>query len=251
MKVAGPRGPPIRPSIRRIAAFASLATAIAASGGPALAQAYQCRAPADLPAARAVTPDGPVRRPATTAYTLALSWSPEFCRARARDPAHRLQCSGSAGRFGFVVHGLWPEGARQAPQWCRRVPPPSASVVRGQLCRTPSVALLSHEWARHGSCMARDAAGYFKVGNILFDAMRFPAMERLSRDPALTAGALRQALSEANPGRPANSFGLLTSRTGWLREMRVCLNRRFRPARCPARQYGPRDAAVLKIWRGL
>ncbi len=115
----------------------------------------------------------------------------------------------------------------------------------------PSVDLIGHEWAKHGSCMARDAAGYYKVSSILFDSMRYPAMEALSRDPALTAGALRQALAEANPGRPANSFGLLASRTGWLREVRVCLDRRFRPARCPARQYGLRDGARLKIWRGL
>ena len=217
--------------------------------GIAQAQAYQCRVPTDLPAARGET--GAPQRVVTTAYTLALSWSPEFCRSRARDPAHRLQCSGRTGRFGFIVHGLWPEGARAAPQWCRKVPPPSASVVSGQMCRMPSVDLIGHEWAKHGSCMARDAAGYYKVSGILFDSMRYPAMEALSRDPALTAGALRQALAEANPGRPAGSFGLLTNRTGWLREVRVCLDRRFRPTRCPARQYGPRDGARLKIWRGL
>ena len=237
-----------RPVIRTVVFGALLLTP-----GIAQAQAYQCRVPTNLPAARGET--GAPQRVATTAYTLALSWSPEFCRSRARDPAHRLQCSGpntgGAGRFGFIVHGLWPEGARAAPQWCRKVPPPSASVVRGQMCRMPSVDLIGHEWAKHGSCMARDAAGYYKVSSILFDSVRYPAMEALSRDPALTAGALRQALAEANPGRPANSFGLLTSRTGWLREVRVCLDRRFRATRCPARQYGPRDASALKIWRGL
>ena len=215
------------------------------------AQAYQCRMPASLPAARLESPDGPARRAPVTGYTLALSWSPEFCRGRERDPAHRLQCSGAAGRFGFVVHGLWPESARNAPLWCRKVPLPALPVMRKQLCRTPSVQLLAHEWAKHGSCMARDAAGYFRVSNILADAMRYPAMERLSRDRALTAGAFRRALAEANPGRPPASFGLLVSRTGWLREVRVCLDRRFRAARCKAQQAGPRDTTVLKIWRGL
>ena len=207
-----------------------------------------------MPQSRPANP-GPALRTATTAYTLALSWSPEFCRTRVRDPQHRLQCSGpqggGAGRFGFIVHGLWPEGASKPPQWCRKVAAPSPAVTRAQLCRTPSVDLIAHEWAKHGSCMARDAEGYYRVSSILFDAMRFPAMERLSRDPALTAGKLRAALAQANPGRPANSFGLLTSRTGWLREVRVCLDRRFRPARCPAKQFGPRDAAAVKIWRGL
>ena len=77
------------------------------------------------------------------------------------------------------------------------------------------------------------------------------AASRGRRDRALTAGAFRQALAEANPARPPASFGLLVSRTGWLREIRVCLDRRFRPARCKAQQAGPRDAAGLKIWRGL
>ena len=238
------------PALSTSAAWLALAAALLCPAA-ASAQAYQCRIPGNLPAARPVSPDSPAQRTAITGYSLALSWSPEFCRGRERNPQDRLQCSGAAGRFGFVVHGLWPEGAGRSPQWCRAVPPPSPAVVRGQLCRTPAVQLLSHEWAKHGSCMARDAAGYFRVSSILADAMRYPAMETLSRDPALTAGKLREALAAANPGRAANTFGLLVNERGWLREVRVCLDRRFRPARCPARQAGPRDATGLKIWRGL
>lgn len=238
-----------RPSIRVVA---RLALAVAVLGpAPAWSQAYQCRMPADLPVARAELPNGPARRVPVTGYTLALSWSPEFCRGRERNPRDRLQCSGAAGRFGFVVHGLWPEGAARSPQWCRAVPPPSPVVIRGQLCRTPAVQLLAHEWLKHGSCMARDAAGYFRVSNILADSLRYPAMEALSRDRALTAGKLRAALAVANPGRPAASFGLLVNQRGWLREVRLCLDRRFRATRCRAGQAGPRDAATLKIWRGL
>ena len=238
----------LRLSTKVTAAFALAATALP---GVAAAQAYQCQLPATLPAARVVRPDAPAQRPPIAGYSLALSWSPEFCRGRERSPQDRLQCSGAAGRFGFVVHGLWPEGAGNSPQWCRAVPPPSPAVVRGQLCRTPVVQLLAHEWAKHGSCMAHDAAGYFRVSNILSDLLRYPAMATLSRDPAMTAGKLREALAAANPGRAANSFGLLLNERGWLREIRACLDRRFRSTRCPARQYGPRDATGLKIWRGL
>ena len=184
-------------------------------------------------------------------YTLALSWSPEFCRGRERDTAHRLQCSGAMGRFGFVVHGLWPEGRAGYPQYCRRVPAPPPAVVRAQLCRTPTVEVIGHEWAKHGSCMARDAAGYFRVSNILAEAMRYPAMESLSRDEGLSAGKLRAALAAANPGRAPDSFGVRLNERGWLREVLVCLDRRFRPRRCPAAQAGVRDAAGVKIWRGL
>ena len=239
-------------AIRRLSTSAAwLLFAALLSPATASAQAYQCRVPADLPAVRASTPDGPAVRTPITGYSLALSWSPEFCRGKERDPAQHLQCAGAAGRFGFIVHGLWPEGAARSPQWCRAVPPPTPTTVSGQVCRTPSAYLIAHEWAKHGSCMARDAAGYYRVSNILADAMRYPAMERLSRDPALTAGALRKALAEANPGRPPKSFGLLLNERGWLREIRVCLDRRFRAARCKAQQAGPRDTAALKIWRGL
>jgi len=239
-----------RPRSSKAAALAAGALALAAAG-TAHAQAYQCRAPAAVPRASPVTPDGPVQRVPVTGYTLALSWAPEFCRTRAADAEHRLECSGAMGRFGFVLHGLWPEGAGRPPQWCRRVPPPSPALVRQQLCRTPSVELIGHEWAKHGSCMVREAGTYFKIANILADSIRYPAMERLSRQPVATAGALRQALAEANRGRSANSFGLRLSRAGWLQEVLVCMDRKFLPRRCPAPQIGPRDAATIKIWRGL
>lgn len=196
-------------------------------------------------------PDGPARRLPATDYVLALSWSPEFCRGRERDPAQRLQCSGAMGRFGFIVHGLWPQRERSGPQWCARVPPPAPALIRRQLCRTPAPELIGRAWAKHGSCMARRAESYFEISNILADSIRYPEMERLARDRSLTAGALRRAFAAANPGRPAGSFGLLTSRSGWLREVQVCLDRRFRPTPCRARWFGPADEAPLRIWRGL
>lgn len=231
------------------AALAAAALALAAEG--AHAQAYQCRPPAGVPRLVPERPDAARLQMPIAGYTLALSWAPEFCRTRAGDPAHGLECSGAMGRFGFVLHGLWPQGARASPQWCRRVPPPAPALVRQQLCRTPSVALIGREWAKHGSCMAREPATYFKIADILFDSVRYPAMERLSRQPAVTAGALRQALAEVNRGRPAESFGLRLSRSGWLQEVVVCMDRKFLPRRCPAWQTGPRDAAPIRIWRGL
>lgn len=75
---------------------------------PALAQAYQCRMPARISMPPAPEPGQTVRMPIAR-YTLAASWSPDHCKMRGdTDP---LQCSGKAGRFGFVLHGLWPEGA--------------------------------------------------------------------------------------------------------------------------------------------
>ena len=43
---------------------------------------------------RALTPLGHSDARRMAEELVALSWSPEFCRTRARDPAHAVQCSG-------------------------------------------------------------------------------------------------------------------------------------------------------------
>ena len=62
---------------------------------------------------------------------------------------------------------------------------------------------------------------------------------------------LRQAFVALNPGWRAESVGLRVSNGGWLREMQLCYGKDFRPARCEARMFGPKNDAPLKIWRGL
>ena len=221
--------------------------------GTAHAQAYQCRAPQGPLAIPDIAPDGPERRMAISGYTLALSWSPEFCRQRSTQGAHRQQCSGAGGRFGFVVHGLWPEGAAgRWPQWCAARRKLSANTARAHLCMMPSTRLMAHEWAKHGSCMVRTPESYLKVTAILWNSLHLPDLDRLSRQDGLTAGTIRQAFAEAN-GRhwtPA-MVGIDTSRNGWLEELRLCYGRDFMPKACERRRIGPPDAAPLNIWRGL
>ncbi len=218
--------------------------------GPVFAQAYQCSAPQRIGPVQPVTPDGPARQVPISGYTLALSWSPEFCRGnRARGD---MQCNGMNGRFGFVLHGLWPESrSGPPPQWCALTPRPSPDLLRRNLCMTPAPWLLEHEWAKHGSCMVRTPDAYFRTAGILWQSLRLPDADRLSRQNALNAGDLRTAFVMANPDWRADQVGLVLGRGGWLREMHLCYSRRFMPASCDRRSFGAPDAAQLKIWRGL
>ena len=218
---------------------------------PALAQAYQCAAPERIDPPRGIQQDGPTRRSVIGGYTLAASWSPEFCK-RAHGASGDYQCDGSIGRFGFVLHGLWPESrSGPFPQWCSLTPRPSVAVLRENLCMTPSPRLLEHEWAKHGSCMTRTPQAYFRTARILWQSVRWPDADRLSRKQGLTARDLREAFVLANPDWRADQIGVQLSRGGWLQEVRLCYGRNFMPARCPRGQMGVTDSTALKIWRGL
>lgn len=226
-----------------------LAAAMIALPAPALAQAYQCTVPKLVPPLPHVEPDGPSTKAPITAYTLAISWAPEYCR-NDHDP-QSVECSGRAGRFGFIVHGLWPEGDGSAPQWCATKAMPTPDTVRRNLCMSPSLYLLAHEWAKHGSCMARSPDAYFSMAHKLWDKLKWPDADALSRKPGLTVGDLREAVALANPGLRRESIGVLISDKGWLRELRLCYTRSFKLQACKRRQYGPDDVSALKIWRGI
>lgn len=185
-----------------------------------------------------------------TGYLLALSWSPEFCRTRADDERYRLQCGGEMARFGFILHGLWPDApGRRDPRWCRPVPLPRPQAIRDNLCSTPSADLLAHEWAKHGSCAFASADRYFRAGAVMFNALRFPDMTALSRRRP-TAADIRRAFAEENRGLPVDAVAILANRRQWLQEVRICLGRDFRPRACPREDRGADDPVPVRIWRG-
>lgn len=215
------------------------------------AQAYQCRAP-QVRSAPQISADGPRREMPVTGYTLALSWSPAFCRTRLSSRAHRAQCSGDNGYFGLVVHGLWPQGARGSwPQWCPTRGALTPAQIREHMCMMPSERLIARQWAKHGSCMVKRPETYLGVTRVLWESLRIPDYDRISREDGLTAGRIRQAFADGNRGWDASQVGVKLNRDGWLTEIRLCYSRRFRPTRCDAQTYGARDGQEAKIWRGL
>ena len=234
--------------LRRISVWISLWLSI--GPGVALAQATQCRLPPRLEVPDARQPgDEPTRLVAVAGYTLALSWSPQYCRSHPDDG----QCDVSNGRFGFILHGLWPEGAGASyPQWCARspalIPEP---VARAQFCTQPSPRLMAHEWAKHGTCATRNPGDYFAASRKLFASIRFPDMNALSRR-RIDVGGFKRLMSAANPRIMPSAITVSTDRRGdWLREVHICLTKAMLPEPCRrSRSGGAPDGAALRIWRG-
>ena len=230
--------------MRNVAALAACLLGLAPAA--AWAQAQSCQVPAELPRPRPVLPRADEVRAnvAVTGYTLALSWSPQYCRGRNDD----TQCSGRVGRFGFILHGLWPEGSgRQWPQYCRPAQLLPPAVVRDNLCVTPSAQLMQHEWAKHGTCMTGEADAYFRSARALYQQLTWPDMARLARSGRTHAGALVTAFTRSNPGLKPEMVRVRTGRGGWLTEVWICLDRRLAWTRCPAGKGGVPGTAPLRI----
>jgi ribonuclease T2 len=228
-----------------------IATLLAAAPGVAQAQAYQCAIPANLARPRPDLPSRsePKRVLPIGGYTLAVTWAPQYCHDNARNASARLEC-GSGNRFGFTLHGLWPDGVgKEWPQYCAATGILPRQVVRKHLCATPSVQLLQHEWAKHGTCMPTTPAAYFARSTGLYAKLRYPDMDALSR-AVVTVGGFTAAMAKANPGLPANAIRVTANRQGWLDELWICLDKRFAYERCRAGSGGLPAAAALKIWRG-
>lgn len=217
----------------------------------AQAQALQCRVPASLPRPHPdlASASQPRRLRPIGGYTLALTWTPEFCHKHARDPSATFQCGGG-NRFGFTLHGLWPDGVgKEWPQYCTATALlPPAVIARG-VCATPSPQLLQHEWAKHGTCTGLTPDAYFARSIGLYGKLRYPDMAALSRRP-LSAGTLAQAFAAENPGVPANAVRVTANGKGWLDELWLCLDKSFAYTRCPAGSGGLAANASLKVWRG-
>ena len=180
------------------------------------AQSLSCSVPDRIAVPRLEQPKRgePVRKPAITGYLLAMSWSPQHCAdvRNPKDARDRFQCSGANGRFGWVLHGLWPETDNPGyPQWCRPAKIVPQPVLRQHMCVTPSAQLLQHEWAKHGTCMSPNPAAYFRSAELLFRAVRFPDMKALAAR-SQTAASIRRAFAAVNPGVSAPMIAVSVDR---------------------------------------
>ncbi|NNE23999.1 MAG: ribonuclease T2 [Rhizobiales bacterium] len=168
-------------------------------------------------------------------YTLALSWSPTFCRSPAgqRNPS---QCS-AGRRFAFVVHGLWPQFTRGWPSFCRT---PERWVddrqIRDMFDIMPSKGLIIHQWKKHGSCSGLSQDGYFTLTRELFAKIRVPARYLSPTDPVeISPRQLVTDFLKTNRELRADMISVQCGNsraTANLRELRICFNRKGELAAC-------------------
>ncbi|MBZ9648705.1 ribonuclease T [Sphingobium sp. 3R8] len=220
-----------------------------ATPGIALAQANQCRLPDVIarPRIEGPTAEDPKRVLPIGYYTLAVSWTPQYCKTSRGGARDAFQCQ-SDNSFAFTLHGLWPDGyGEQWPQYCKAAGILPRKVIRDHLCATPSVQLIQHEWVKHGTCMPTNPTAFFALSRKLYHALRYPDMAELAQRPTLSARAFAEAFAARNKGMVADGIRLNVTRDGSLSEVWICMDRKYRYISCPPQQGGVRDRAQLRI----
>jgi ribonuclease T2 len=163
-------------------------------------------------------------------YVLALSWSPQFC-AGPNGASEPGQCSGGR-RFGFVVHGLWPQYERGYPENCAPAPPLDKSLVQHMLPLMPSPQLIAHEWRAHGTCSGLNAPAYFGQVEKARGVVAIPKdFETPAKQVMIMTSAVKTEFERANPSMPADAFRIACSGR-YLSEVRVCLTKDLRGRAC-------------------
>jgi ribonuclease T2 len=178
-------------------------------------------------------------------YVLSLSWSPDYCASPAGQK-DRFQCAGPR-RFGFVVHGLWPQFERGWPENCAVNPLNlPAQLKRDVLEIMPSERLMNHEWRKHGTCSGLTPQQYFESILTTWANVRIPdELKNLTRDHVEFAPAdIERQFVAANPGLKANMLAVdCTGR--FLREVQVCLDKKLKFRACSAQV--ERGCSMAKI----
>lgn len=166
-------------------------------------------------------------------YVFSLSWSPAFC-ASSEGSGNRQQC-GSDRRYGFVVHGLWPQNENGYPEFCTSGEPDRVpdAIGRAMFDIMPSMGLIGHQWRKHGSCSGLSQKDYFSATRAAFEAVRLPEKIASGAQGApLSADAIETAFTDANPGM--SKRGISISCDGKrLEEVRICLNKDMTFRDCP------------------
>jgi ribonuclease T2 len=165
-------------------------------------------------------------------YVLSLSWSPAFCLG---NPG-AAECGGPR-RFGFIVHGLWPQNEKGWPENCNVQQQVPDSVVSGISDLMPARGLVYHEWSAHGTCSGLNPTDYFALVRRAYNSVAIPAEFSDVRQPVeLPPAAIAKAFLRANPRLAPDTIVVTCSGQGSprLREVHICFDLTLNPRACSA-----------------
>ncbi len=194
----------------------------------------QCLIPGRVPSTRPTRIDYKNEDIAVDFYGLSLSWSPQFCNSPAgQSRNNRWQCD--ENRFGFVVHGLWPQSAKarrsdEHPRNCKVPEILPAATIKPHLCTMPGAQLIQDEWVKHGSCAWPNAAAYLDQTEALYKNLVLPDLQ----GGMTTAGAIRKVLLGANKskGLKAEHTHVRVISGNRFSEFMICYDKQFRFTAC-------------------
>jgi ribonuclease T2 len=175
-------------------------------------------------------------------YLLNLSWAPEFC-ATHESTRSSSECD-PARRFGFIVHGLWPENNDGSyPQDCAPAQPVAQATVQQMLAIMPARGLIQHEWAAHGTCTGLSAAEYFSAIRKAYSEVQVPQEFRaLAKEESLSPSEIEANFAAVNHA-PRDAFRISCSR-GELVAVEVCLTKDLQYRSCGP---GVRDCRAPQV----
>jgi len=164
-------------------------------------------------------------------YVMSLSWSPQHCATGTSSRTDDRQCT-STRKYGFVLHGLWPQYEAGYPQSCATAAHLTGPLVESLLDIMPSQALVYHEWSTHGACSGLSPGVYFAQARSAFTSVQIPVRYA---DPATAlqtnASEISRAFREANPALTTDDLAVVC-RGNFLQEVRICLDKDLHPRAC-------------------
>ncbi len=157
-------------------------------------------------------------------YLLTLSWSPEYC-------ATHSSSSECTSHPGFVVHGMWPQNNDGTyPENCSKAAGPANP--QPYLDLIPTVSLINHEWATHGTCSGLAPDAYFSAIRSAFQTVRIPpAFAKVTQQEMLAPSAIIGDFAAANPKWPSGSIALSCGKN-YLTAVEVCLSKTLQAEAC-------------------
>jgi ribonuclease T2 len=157
-------------------------------------------------------------------YLMNLSWAPEFCAIQGTSP----EC---AAHPGFILHGLWAQNNDGSyPVFCSTEAGPAKP--QENLDITPDLALLKHEWDKHGTCSGVGPQRFFAMEHQAFRSLKIPPqIEKIDHEISLTPLEILGDFYAVNPTFPQGSI-LLSCGKNRLTAVEACMSKDLKPIVC-------------------